>query len=102
VHGASAFLSIGTEGYGIPVLEAIRLGTPVLYDGIQPAADVMAGRGATRVAGLAHDDLAAVFARYSTPAHLAELSAGLSPDAVPTWAAFALAVADAVKDQVTG
>lgn len=102
VRGASAFLSIGTEGYGIPVLEAIRLGTPVLYDGIQPAADLMVGHGATRVAGLAHDDLAAVFAHYSTREHLAELSAGLSPDAVPTWAAFAHAVADAVKDQVTG
>lgn len=101
VRGASAFLSIGTEGYGIPVLEAIRLGTPVLYDGIQPAADLMAGRGSTRVAGLAHDDLVATFARYSTVTSLAELRAGLSPDTVPTWAAFAQAVADAVQEQAT-
>ena len=48
VNTSSAFLSIGIEGYGIPVLEAIRLGTPVLFDGIQPAGDLMAGSGAQR------------------------------------------------------
>ncbi len=95
VNEASAFLSIGVEGYGIPVLEAIRQGTPVLYDGVQPAGDVMAGRGARRVPAMSHDALVATFTRYSAPGALADLAAELDPHAVPTWADFARAVATA-------
>jgi hypothetical protein len=39
-------LSVGVKGYGIPVLEALQLATPVLYWGEQPAAELMGGRGA--------------------------------------------------------
>jgi glycosyltransferase involved in cell wall biosynthesis len=46
---ADVFLSYGREGYGIPVLEAIRLGTPVFFDGVQPAAELMQGHGAYEV-----------------------------------------------------
>jgi glycosyltransferase involved in cell wall biosynthesis len=46
VREADAFLSFGREGYGIPVLEAIQLGTPVFFDGTQPAAELMQGHGA--------------------------------------------------------
>ena len=46
IQHSSAFLSFGVEGYGIPVLEAIRLGTPVLFGGEQPAARVMEAAGA--------------------------------------------------------
>ena len=46
VREADAFLSYGREGYGIPVLEAIQLGTPVFFDGTQPAAELMQGHGA--------------------------------------------------------
>jgi len=96
VQQASAFLSIGTEGYGIPVLEAVRLGTPVLFDGIQPAAELMVGRGARRIDGLSIEGLAGAFADYARPGALADLTAELAADAVPTWAAFARDTADAV------
>ena len=97
INGGSAFLSIGIEGYGIPVLEAIRLGTPVLYDGIQPAGDLMAGRGAERVAAGAVDELAQMFTHYSEPGALAGLRADLTPGAVPTWAEFARGVVAAAQ-----
>ena len=96
VQQSSAFLSIGTEGYGIPVLEAIRLGTPVLFDGIQPAAELMVGRGARRIDGLSQDGLADAFAQYALAGALAELTAELASETVPTWAAFARDTADAV------
>ena len=96
VHESSAFLSIGVEGYGIPVLEAIRLGTPVLFDGVQPAGDLMVGRGARRIPGMSHDDLAEAFRAYADPAALAGLRGELDPDAVPTWRDFAAGVAEAV------
>ncbi len=46
---SDVFLSYGTEGYGIPVLESIRMGTPVFFDGIQPAAEIMEAHGAHRL-----------------------------------------------------
>ncbi len=95
VNTASVFLSIGVEGYGIPVLEAIRQGTPVLYDGIQPAGDVMAGAGARRVSAMSHDDLVRLFTGYAEPGALADLASQVDPDAVPTWADFARGVAEA-------
>ncbi|MCX6432161.1 MAG: glycosyltransferase, partial [Actinobacteria bacterium] len=105
VHCSSAFLSIGVEGYGIPVLEAIRLGTPVLFDGIQPAGELMRGRGAQRIDGLSPAGLAAAFAEYSQAGALdAHSQAGaldalrgeVQPEDVPTWRAFAEGVSQAV------
>ena len=93
VNRSSAFLSIGTEGYGIPVLEAIRLGTPVLFDGIQPAGDLMVGRGARRVAALDPDDLVKVFCDYAAPGALDVLRAEADPEGVPPWAQFVRQVA---------
>ena len=97
INGGSAFLSIGIEGYGIPVLEAIRLGTPVLFDGIQPAGDLMVGSGAQRVAAGGVDELAQMFTQYSEPGALAGLQADLAPGAVPTWAEFARGVVAAAR-----
>ncbi len=97
IHGSSAFLSIGVEGYGIPVLEAIRLGTPVLFDGIQPAGDLMEGRGARRTAALGHEDLVDMFHTYSEPGALDALRTQLDPGSVPTWADFARGVVEAVR-----
>ncbi len=98
VNHASAFLSIGVEGFGIPVLEAIRVGTPVLFDGIQPAGEIMDGRGARRVAAMDHDDLVATLLEYADPDRLAGLRQQLDPAAVPTWADFARGVAQSVVD----
>lgn len=49
VRSSDLFLSYGIEGYGIPVLESIQMGTPVLFDGIQPAAEIMESHGAHRM-----------------------------------------------------
>ena len=96
VHGSSVFLSIGVEGYGIPVLEAIRLGTPVLYDGIQPAAELMQGVGAQRIDAMSQEGLVEAFRSWSSPGSLADLRAQLDPQAVPTWRDFAAGVEAAI------
>jgi glycosyltransferase involved in cell wall biosynthesis len=97
VNTASVFLSVGVEGYGIPVLEAIQQGTPVLYDGIQPAGDVMAGHGARRVPAMEHADLVRLFTTYAEPGAARSLAAEVDPSAVPTWADFARGVAEACR-----
>lgn len=86
---ATAFLSYGIEGYGIPVLEAIRRGLPVIFDGIQPAADIMDGRGATRVP-LGSD----ATAWRSIIDRAVEARSHLDPRGVPTWSDFALNIAE--------
>jgi glycosyltransferase involved in cell wall biosynthesis len=93
VAGSGAFLSLGVEGYGIPVLEAIRLGTPVLFDGIQPAAELMVGTGAQRIdAGGVEVDvelLARAFGAFAQPSFLSGIRTQVVPRTVPTWQSFA-------------
>lgn len=95
VAAGHAFLSIGIEGYGIPVLEAIRLGTPVLYDGTQPAAELMNGRGATHVQAANEAELERMFLDYGRVGALDPIASSIDASRVPSWRDFASAVASA-------
>jgi len=93
MNTSSVFLSFGIEGYGIPVLEAIRQGTPVLFSGIQPAGELMEGRGAARAAGVSIEEIAEAFTIAASSAWLEGERSALSPETVPTWNDFATTVA---------
>ena len=93
LHRADVFLSIGIEGYGIPVLEAIRLGTPVIYDGIQPAGEIMEGRGARQLSTGGTDEMARAFASASA----LDLTEELASESIPTWRDFTAAVAHSLS-----
>jgi hypothetical protein len=95
LRGADIFLSVGTEGYGIPVLESIRMGTPVLFGGIQPAGELMAGRGARDVGDPSIEVLVEAFATYADATVAHSLRAEVDPEAVPRWSHFTNAVARA-------
>lgn len=85
---SSAFMSYGVEGYGIPVLEAIRRGVPVIFDGVQPAAEIMEGRGALRM------PLSTDPQRWHEAAEYARgMRTTLRPNDVPLWSTFARIVA---------
>ena len=86
---ADVFVSIGTEGFGIPVLEALQLGTPVVFSGIQPAAEIMEGSGSTRT-----HDVAEVFSMSAED--IQGLRATIDTAAIPRWRDFSAAVATAV------
>jgi glycosyltransferase involved in cell wall biosynthesis len=87
-----AFLSFGTEGYGIPVLESIRRGTPVLFGGIQPAAELVKGLGAIDCGEPTQENIRAAFEKYADPRVIEQVRQTVELDAVPTWADFARAV----------
>jgi hypothetical protein len=95
MHAADVFLSVGTEGYGIPVLESIRLGTPVLFGGTQPAGEVMVGKGAHSLGAPTVVHLADAFRTYSDRLAVRTLQETLDPHAVPRWSDFTRAVARA-------
>jgi glycosyltransferase involved in cell wall biosynthesis len=86
IQESDVFLSYGTEGYGIPVLESIRMGTPVVFGGIQPAAELMKGFGGFR------RDLSQAF---TTTEELGLLP--LESSKVPRWGEFVQQVADATR-----
>ena len=88
IQRSTAFLSFGVEGYGIPVLEAIRLGTPVIYGGEQPAAQLMDGRGSEHVG--VPSGLGEAFSW-----DFSQIRERLEPASVPTWREFAQHVAGA-------
>ncbi len=97
IAAANVFLAIGTEGYGIPVLEAIALGTPVLYSGTQPAAEIMDSVGATRLPGHKHEQMVEMFRGYSRAEKVAELRSDIDTSAIPKWRTFVDVVARACK-----
>lgn len=90
---ADVFLALGTEGYGIPVLEAIASGTPVVFAGIQPAAEIMESSGATRLTSHDHEALVAMFRTYSDTARVTELASTIDISRIPRWKNFTDAVA---------
>ena len=92
----SVFLSFGTEGYGIPALEAIRRGIPVLFGGIQPAAQLLEGQGAVDCGEPTQGAIQAALARFSDHGAVAEVSRQVNGEAVPTWPDFAHDVVEAV------
>ena len=106
VADSDVFLSLGVEGYGIPVLEALQLATPVLYWGEQPAAELMEGRGALNLvvdgAGVDGGDLRGVldyaFVQYSDRARLEGLLGEVRIESIPAWADFSSAVDQAARE----
>ena len=93
---ADAFLSVGTEGFGIPVLESIARGTPVAFAGIQPAADIMNGKGARSLEGLEHEALTRSFRQLADRSVIEDMRAQIRTEEIPKWRDFARGVCSGV------
>ena len=100
IDEADVFLSFGIEGFGIPVVEAIRRGTPVLFGGTQPAAQALVGVGAIDVGGDDVDAIARSLRDYASPSSVQAITRAVEPLRVPQWRDFAQGLQDVVV-QVT-
>ena len=97
IDEADIFLSFGIEGFGIPVVESVRCGKPVLFGGIQPAAEALMGAGAI---GLGGDDVGSIadgFRHYSYLPEVQALTSSVRPLQVPTWRDFAVGLQDVIR-----
>ena len=98
LNRADFFLSFGVEGFGIPVLESLRVGVPTLFGGIQPAAELMDGRGATRVSIESVDHVADVFKAFAQRDVAEQAREAIDIDAIPSWRDFAVGVVTTVLE----
>ena len=95
ISECDALMCFGTEGYGIPVLEAIRRRKPVLYGGTQPAAELMVDSGAVDCGEPSQSSIKRVFLEYSQPSVTAKMGKSCRPEDVPSWKSFARSVVEA-------
>lgn len=98
MQDADLFLSLGIEGFGIPVLESIALGTPVAFAGTQPAAEIMEGDGAQRmlINDRSAEEIAQALLDLAATDSLNLLRESLDASRIPLWRDFARGVARAI------
>jgi glycosyltransferase involved in cell wall biosynthesis len=89
---AAALLALGDEGFGLPVVEALKQGCPVIFMGEQPAARLAEGRGATPVAGRDPEALADALAVWCEPGYARARREEIDLTGFPTWHRFAMGV----------
>jgi glycosyltransferase involved in cell wall biosynthesis len=95
LSGSSAmiFPSEG-EGYGIPPLEALALGCPVVVSASLPALDGLPGQGQIRLGTISADNVAAAVQTLADPNKNAEYRKAAAELQLPTWQKFATDLED--------
>lgn len=98
IDEADVFLSFGIEGFGIPVVEAVRRGTPVLFGGIQPAARALVHAGALDIGGDDIESIARALRRFAQLSEVQILKRSVDPLRVPRWSDFAGALQEVIRN----
>lgn len=86
---STALFSIGEEGYGLPAVEMLRRGCPVVFAGTQPAAQIAEGFGTLRLADASVESVAEAMIRLADPGEAAALRENIRIENLPTWQKFA-------------
>lgn len=92
LDSATALLSLGDEGFGLPTVEALVRGCPVIYAGTQPAASLFRGAGAWKVEPLTASTLATELREWCDPSVVAGRVSRIDLGRMTTWKDFAATV----------
>ncbi|MFC3690397.1 glycosyltransferase [Aquipuribacter hungaricus] len=90
------------EGYGLPPVEALALGTPVVTAADLPALEAVGGAGQLRLEHVDEDSVLGALAELADPAVAGRLRAEAQDVELPTWEEFARRVADLLARAVAG
>lgn len=93
---ATAAVAIGDEGFGLTVVEAASRGCPVVFDGVQPAAELLEGHGAWRVDAGTPEALADALEQWCDVKHARARRQLVDTSGLPTWTLFAATVHERV------
>jgi len=88
-----AVLSLGDEGYGISVVEALGHGCPVVVGGMQPAGRICEGAGVVRLPFVTEAAVNDVLLNLVSDEWAAHLRASIDASRIPRWSNFAVEVA---------
>lgn len=99
VSRARACLFLGeNEGFGIPPLEAMTLGCPVIAGRSVPSLEDLSDAGQIRLPSVTPESVADAVSRFADPATNATARAAVRRVPIPTWSDFARRVADWIGD----
>ena len=93
ISRATASFSLGVEGFGLPALESLRLGCPVVVSTDVPSVLGEAGAGVLSVEAMSETAVAGALVSLADPDWAVALRAQIRQDELPTWADFSLSVA---------
>lgn len=99
LQSSSVLVSIGLEGFGLPVLEALELSVPVIVSQSQPVTEVLSETGGVIV--LTEPTVMQLLNSMSyslQPSHNQILRQSIDKTKLPEWATFANSVASACFD----
>lgn len=88
-----AVLSLGDEGYGISVVEALGNGCPVIIGGVQPAGRICEGAGVVRLPSVTPQAVGAALLNLASDEWAANLRSSIDASRIPRWSDFASEVA---------
>jgi glycosyltransferase involved in cell wall biosynthesis len=90
---ATASVVVGHEGYGIPAIESLAVGCPVISSRQVPSVVAFENRGVVILDEVTEGALADTFLYLSDPSVVDRLRAEITVEALPRWANFATGVA---------
>ncbi len=96
---ATVFVSLG-EGFGIPPLESLHAGIPVIVHASVPSLEMLPPGGRVELEESGPEALVPAVARIADDAEAARLWAEAAAVRVPTWADFAKAAAAYVQERL--
>ena len=88
-----AFFPSQFEGFGLPALESLYLGTPVVVDAALPAISGLPAAGQIRLETTTEEEMIKAIIRMSSPTSAQSLRDEVSALRLPTWASYAHQVA---------
>jgi len=88
-----AFFPSQFEGFGLPALESLYLGTPVVVDAALPAVSGLPSAGQIRLETAGEGEMVEAILRMSSPSGAQALRDEVSTLRLPTWAGYARQVA---------